>query len=242
MTIKYENTDTLFGCKGPFVAESKAALADTNFKLFEALARKDGIAGVHACNILATRLEDFVSLRIEIYRCSYIQNLKAVYCGEPRIIYDNGGGITLQLPGFTHTYQDASQCIGDIVAWLEEGSTDGWCGNDESAVFEPTLHDLQNGGYQVVSVADMVLAPSLWYALDIDVSWDNVVRVREGLRDSYNLRLFGIDAINYKEQYPEAELNKYSDPIEDARDDISIEYAKEVMCDDPNLVYVDVDN
>ena len=53
-------------------------------------------------------------------------------------------------------------------------------------------------------------------------------------------RLYGQGAIDYKRRHPDAELNKFRDPIEEALDDIDVDYAEEVMREDPNLIYVDV--
>lgn len=55
-------------------------------------------------------------------------------------------------------------------------------------------------------------------------------------------KLNGTDAIEYKKANPDAELNKYNDPTEDERFDISIEEAEAVISEDPALIYVEVDD
>jgi hypothetical protein len=55
-------------------------------------------------------------------------------------------------------------------------------------------------------------------------------------------KLKGQDAIEYKVNHPEAELNKYNDPIEDERFDLSIDEAWDVCREDPSLIYVEIDD
>lgn len=48
----------------------------------------------------------------------------------------------------------------------------------------------------------------------------------------------GHNAIEYAETRPEAVLCKYADPTEDARDSITIDEAREIAREDPELIYV----
>ena len=54
------------------------------------------------------------------------------------------------------------------------------------------------------------------------------------------MRLGGHEAIKYAEAHGTT-LQKYADPIEDAREDLSIEEAREIAREDPSLIYVDVE-
>jgi hypothetical protein len=78
---------------------------------------------------------------------------------EPRIIFDNGGGITLQLPGFAHHYLSPEQCAEDLNVWIEDEDTSDWEGNEEDAVFEPTANHISNGGYHIETVEEFVSLP-----------------------------------------------------------------------------------
>ena len=49
--------------------------------------------------------------------------------------------------------------------------------------------------------------------------------------------LTGHDAIAYAEAF-EARLQKYADPIEDARDDLTPDEARDVAAEDPSLIYI----
>jgi hypothetical protein len=49
----------------------------------------------------------------------------------------------------------------------------------------------------------------------------------------------GYDAIEEKRKNNSVFLNKYEDPIEDARYDISIEDAEEIAAEDPSLIYAE---
>ena len=53
--------------------------------------------------------------------------------------------------------------------------------------------------------------------------------------------LYGQDAIQYKKENPDAELNKYTDPTEEERFDISVDFAEEVAAEDPNLIWIEAE-
>ena len=55
------------------------------------------------------------------------------------------------------------------------------------------------------------------------------------------MRLTGHEAIEYAEAHG-LTLCKYADPVEDAREDLSVEEAGEIAREDPGLVYVSVTN
>lgn len=153
--IKFYNTNDLYGDSGPFEAESKDAVADELFgELFRQWA-DDVWASSNIDEADETEAE-WKSGYMAQMREELISGLVAQYHGEPRLIFDNGGGITLQLPGFAHYYDDAEQCAEDIKAWVEDGDTDGWDGNEEESVFEPTTDEISNGGYHVVSLSDFM--------------------------------------------------------------------------------------
>lgn len=54
--------------------------------------------------------------------------------------------------------------------------------------------------------------------------------------------LRGQDAIEYKLLHPEVELNKRTDPMEEERFDLDLEYAVEVAREDAGLLYVELDD
>jgi hypothetical protein len=54
-------------------------------------------------------------------------------------------------------------------------------------------------------------------------------------------RLTGVDAIRRAERDGRT-LSKYNDPIEEAREDLSVEEANAVARDDPGLIYLDVED
>ena len=89
--------------------------------------------------------------------------------GKVNVIFDNGGGVTLQLGDWAHYYQDMAQAATDLKAYKATGNTDGWDGHeDESAELEPTYDQIRNGGYRVYhSIADIKAAAE-------DTSWCNI--------------------------------------------------------------------
>jgi hypothetical protein len=54
--------------------------------------------------------------------------------------------------------------------------------------------------------------------------------------------LRGQEAIEYKRLHPDAELNKRTDPTEEERFDVGLEYAEEVAREDAGLLYVELDD
>lgn len=52
-------------------------------------------------------------------------------------------------------------------------------------------------------------------------------------------KLTGWEAIEYKKSNPDAELNKYNDPIEEERFDLSFEEAEDVAREDPSLIWAE---
>lgn len=53
------------------------------------------------------------------------------------------------------------------------------------------------------------------------------------------MNLTGYEAINYAEANG-LTLNKYNDPIEDAREGLSVDEARKVAAEDPSLIYMSV--
>jgi hypothetical protein len=52
-------------------------------------------------------------------------------------------------------------------------------------------------------------------------------------------KLTGYDAVEYAEDH-DMPLNKYADPTEDARDDLTPDEARAVAKEDPSLVWIEV--
>jgi len=50
----------------------------------------------------------------------------------------------------------------------------------------------------------------------------------------------GLEAIESKEEDDSVVLNKYNDPIEDARENLSVEEAREIVKEDPSLIYAKI--
>jgi hypothetical protein len=54
-------------------------------------------------------------------------------------------------------------------------------------------------------------------------------------------KLTGYEAIEAKAANESVVLCKYNDPTEDARENLTVEEAREVAKEDPSLIYADVD-
>ena len=69
---------------------------------------------------------------------------------EATVIFDNGGGVTLQLGEWAHYYDNPSNAAEDLRAYFDQGSTDSWHGHEQTAAeCEPTMEEQRNGGYMV---------------------------------------------------------------------------------------------
>ena len=95
---------------------------------------------------------------------------------EGTIIFDNGGGITVQLPDFAHWYNDPTQAARDIADYLSDGTTDGWEGHeddaeDDAAELDPTTEQILNGGYRVYALVDIV---KMAKDTERESSWGNI--------------------------------------------------------------------
>lgn len=74
-----------------------------------------------------------------------------------KIIFDNGGGTTLQLPGYAHLYSDSRQAARDLADYLNAANIDDWDGNEpESAELNPSLEEIEDGSYQEFSVEEII--------------------------------------------------------------------------------------
>ena len=172
MTIKFYNNNDSFGNEGPFEAEKKEDVVSEFDELLDTWTAEYG----DEHNLDA---EDRAEYRDNLVK-DLLASLGAQYHGEARIIFDNGGGITLQLPGFAHYYTDAEQCAQDICNWEDDRDTTGWEGNEEESVFEPTHDQINNGGYRVWTLADFNNR-SNWDELK-NSSWANIAALFERLQ------------------------------------------------------------
>lgn len=90
-----------------------------------------------------------------------------------RVIFDNGGGAAIQLPGYAHYYSGYTgameQAAHAVVEYMRTGNTDGWDGNEEdAATFDPSAQDVQNGGYIMYDIGDIISGY-------VDAGWGNNV-------------------------------------------------------------------
>lgn len=77
-----------------------------------------------------------------------------------RIILDNAGGITLQLPGYAHWYDDCRAAAVDLVAYLDGDDPSKWEGREQDAAeLDPTDEQIRNGGYKIIYLHDLPAMP-----------------------------------------------------------------------------------
>lgn len=91
-----------------------------------------------------------------------------------RVIFDNGGGITLQMEGtFAHRYDDPHHAAVDFAIYLGgDCNISDWDGHSEDAMdLDPTDEEIRNGGYRVAT--SMEELESLG---DPDNGWGNAIQ------------------------------------------------------------------
>ena len=72
------------------------------------------------------------------------------------VIFDNGGGTTLQLGGYAHYYEDAEDAAEDWCIYQSGADTSDWDGHEDySAALDPTEDEISNGGYLVMDTSDV---------------------------------------------------------------------------------------
>jgi len=90
-----------------------------------------------------------------------------------RVVFDNGGGIMLQLGRYGHYYDFPDQAAHDWDLSRDE-SPDDWDGDDpEVAAIEPTQEQIRNGGYLV---CDDEGVDELVRSMPEDEAWGKNVR------------------------------------------------------------------
>lgn len=115
------------------------------------------------------------------------------YLGNPRVIFDNGGGVTVQIwdgeNSYSHHYDDPQEAALDVAAWIEGENTYDWEGNDEDAMFDPTADELRNGSYRIWMIGDDI--PS-------DPGWDNMIDFFEMIKSRGKKMAQGKEHLGYK--------------------------------------------
>jgi len=72
-------------------------------------------------------------------------------------IFDNAGGITLQLGNFAHYYNNPDQAARDYHDYMVDGTAEGWEGHEEESLeLNPTQDEINNGGYRVYSHSEII--------------------------------------------------------------------------------------
>lgn len=63
------------------------------------------------------------------------------------VIFDNGGGTTLQTAKFVHHYAEGCDCAREVRRLIAGENTDGWEGNEPEARLTYDYDAERNGGY-----------------------------------------------------------------------------------------------
>jgi len=74
-----------------------------------------------------------------------------------KIIFDNGGGTTLQLPGYAHWYSDSHQAARDLADYLNGAEVRDWVDNEpEAAELNPSLEEVESDNYREFNVEEII--------------------------------------------------------------------------------------
>lgn len=99
------------------------------------------------------------------------------------VIFDNGGGITLQTDNneYVHTYDDAEQAAQDVSLLLAGSNTDDWEGHNPDDAADYDTNAIRSGGYRwhnQDAVRAVMNNPD-----DYNTSWKNEEEFYEALRN-----------------------------------------------------------
>jgi hypothetical protein len=107
------------------------------------------------CSYASEELEERGLTASEAFDEDKGKTLIALDDTHERVIFDNAGGITLQLHGYAHYYQDPAEAAHDVAEWIKDHDTIGWEGHeDESLALDPASGEIRNGGYWIWPVGD----------------------------------------------------------------------------------------
>jgi len=91
----------------------------------------------------------------EIYtkqKKDWIERFKEKCNNKAKLIFDNSGGLTLQLGQWGHWYTNNNMKQGaeDYQAFITHRNTDGWYGHEEAELaLDPSDEQIRNSGYRV---------------------------------------------------------------------------------------------
>jgi hypothetical protein len=91
---------------------------------------------------------------------------------EAIAIFDNGGGITLQLGAFAHHYSDPELAAANWQDYANNPDPSDWEGHEPEALeIDPTYDQISNGGYRVFASEEIEAEVGKDQE---DQSWNNV--------------------------------------------------------------------
>lgn len=88
-----------------------------------------------------------------------------------QVIFDNGGGVTLQTEQGVYTYDDGADAAADVQAYIKDGHDRGWESAGDACRIDLSSADVTNGGYRVYDMHDVIQQIA---SKQIDSSWRNV--------------------------------------------------------------------
>jgi hypothetical protein len=86
------------------------------------------------------------------------------------VVFDNGGGITVQCDGFTGNFDDPKVAAENIKAILDGDNAADWDSNLDAQI-QYTQEEIGNGGYRVFDAGEISATIA---SGTIDSSWHNV--------------------------------------------------------------------
>ena len=100
---------------------------------------------------------------------------------KAQVIFDNGGGITMQFGAWAHHYHDPKQAATDYATYLADGNTNGWEGHEDAAAeLNPEFDEIRNGGYRVCDIGDI----EAMLASDEHTGWYNIDQFISALKEA----------------------------------------------------------
>jgi hypothetical protein len=80
------------------------------------------------------------------------ETMSVVVADTARVIFEQGGGTTLQIEPYAYFYPSADLAARDVLHWLAGSDASKWEGHDPDDMYEPTSAEIRDGCYLVTQI------------------------------------------------------------------------------------------
>lgn len=88
------------------------------------------------------------------------------------VIFDNGGGCTIQHPEYVHHYDDMEQAARDVAMLLNDTDPEDWDGNEPEHRMEYDHDTVASGGYRWFASQDLINSEPCEWGVNCEYFFD----------------------------------------------------------------------